>query len=335
MLAVSVLTLGLVTAGFVTHPISAVAAATDTQTATHAVLFQSQGALTQHVSSAPTVGAFLRERGIVPGPRDYVHPGIDTPLVDNIVVEYSPAVPVKFITKSGSRTIITTAPDVGAFIEEQHVQLGPHDVVKPALDDPTFPYATIRIANILKWSAMVKSRLAQHTIRKIDFSLAPGKQRVVQRGTPGLAVSTVAFTQTDGVITKRVVNTRVIRKPHVRIIAEGVGAADSIEAFVRHGLEKTSFIASNALEMIATAYTAGCGGCSGYTAIGYRAGHGIVAVDPHVIPLGTKLYIPGYGFAIAGDTGGAIVGRRIDLGFDSFADAMAFGKRVVKVYRLH
>jgi 3D (Asp-Asp-Asp) domain-containing protein len=58
-------------------------------------------------------------------------------------------------------------------------------------------------------------------------------------------------------------------------------------------------------------------------------------VDPRVIPLGTRLYIPGYGFAIAGDTGGAIVGRRIDLGFDSLGDAMAFGRRAVKVYTLH
>ena len=87
--------------------------------------------------------------------------------------------------------------------------------------------------------------------------------------------------------------------------------------------------------MVATAYTAGCPGCSGYTATGYRAGHGIVAVDPRVIPLGTKLYIPGYGFAIAGDTGGAIVGDRIDLGFDSLDDAVAFGRRSVKVYTLH
>ncbi len=87
--------------------------------------------------------------------------------------------------------------------------------------------------------------------------------------------------------------------------------------------------------MVATAYTAGCAGCSGYTASGYRAGHGIVAVDPGVIPLGTRLYIPGYGFALAGDTGGAIHGNRIDLGFDSISDAVQFGRRPVKVYTLH
>ena len=74
--------------------------------------------------------------------------------------------------------------------------------------------------------------------------------------------------------------------------------------------------------MIATAYTADSSGGSGWTAIGRRAGYGIVAVDPRVIPLGTRLYIPGYGMAVAGDTGGAIVGNRIDLGFDSLRGAI-------------
>jgi 3D (Asp-Asp-Asp) domain-containing protein len=86
--------------------------------------------------------------------------------------------------------------------------------------------------------------------------------------------------------------------------------------------------------MLATAYTAGSAGGGGMTASGRRAGYGIVAVDPRIIPLGTRLYIPGYGMAIAGDTGGDIVGNRIDLGFDSLRGAMLFGRRDVTVYRL-
>jgi len=89
------------------------------------------------------------------------------------------------------------------------------------------------------------------------------------------------------------------------------------------------------MSMVATAYTASCYGCSGTTATGQHAGHGIVAVDPQVIPLGSHLYIPGYGHAIAGDTGGAIHGNRVDLGFNSNADAMQFGRRSIIVYVLH
>lgn len=333
--AVGALTLGLVSAGFVTHPVSAVAAALDVHTATHVVIFESQGTQTQHVTSAQTVGAFLEERGIVPGPRDYVHPAADTPLTDNLMVEYSPAVPVRLVTASGTKTIVTTADDVGALLEEQGIHLGKHDIVHPSLADPIVAYATVRIARVVKWVSKEKRRIAQRTIHEIDFSLPPGEVKVVRRGQAGIALTMVDFTQTDGKLRKRVVSTHMLRKPQARVIAEGVGTENAIADFARHGLEKTSYIASGAMNMVATAYTAGCAGCTGYTATGYRAGHGIVAVDPSVIPLGTRLYIPGYGFAIAGDTGGAIRGNRIDLGFNSLSDAIQFGRRVVKVYRLH
>lgn len=92
--------------------------------------------------------------------------------------------------------------------------------------------------------------------------------------------------------------------------------------------------ASMVMRMPATAYTAYCGGCSGRTALGRQAGYGIVAVDPRVIPLRTRLYIPGYGYAVAGDTGGAIRGSRIDLGFNTYRDARQFGRRDVTVYLL-
>ena len=86
--------------------------------------------------------------------------------------------------------------------------------------------------------------------------------------------------------------------------------------------------------MVATAYYAGGGGLcgDGITATGLRAAYGIVAVDPRVIPLGTKLYIPGYGPALAADTGGLIKGNRIDLVLNSREQALRWGRREVKVY---
>lgn len=64
------------------------------------------------------------------------------------------------------------------------------------------------------------------------------------------------------------------------------------------------------------------------------AARGIVAVDPRVIPYYTKMYIPGYGIAIAGDTGGAIRGNRVDLFMDSYEEAINWGRRNVEVYIL-
>jgi len=87
-------------------------------------------------------------------------------------------------------------------------------------------------------------------------------------------------------------------------------------------------------DMVATAYFSGGGGLNGngITAIGLRAKKGIVAVDPRVIPLGTKLYIQGYGEALAADTGGWIKGNRIDLVFESLEDCYRYGRRKIKVY---
>lgn len=84
------------------------------------------------------------------------------------------------------------------------------------------------------------------------------------------------------------------------------------------------------LTVVATAYAPGAG--AGYrTATGRRAGRGVVAVDPSVIPLGTRLYIPGYGYGVAADTGGAIKGHRIDVCFDTAAEAIRWGRRRVTV----
>ncbi len=60
--------------------------------------------------------------------------------------------------------------------------------------------------------------------------------------------------------------------------------------------------------------------------------HGIIAVDPDIIPLGTHVYIPGYGDAVAEDVGGAIHGHRIDVAFDTRAEALAFGRQDIEIY---
>lgn len=87
------------------------------------------------------------------------------------------------------------------------------------------------------------------------------------------------------------------------------------------------------MRVYATHYDSRCPGCNETTAIGMRAGKGVIAVDPKVIKLRSQVYIPGYGKAVAGDTGGAIKGNIIDLGFD---DARTAGWRAqyVDIYLL-
>ena len=90
-------------------------------------------------------------------------------------------------------------------------------------------------------------------------------------------------------------------------------------------------------EMEATAYTDDVesqGKWVGQTASGMKPQVGVVAVDPKVIPLGTKLYVEGYGEAIAGDTGGAIKGMRIDVFLPDKDSCMKWGRREVKVWKI-
>lgn len=92
---------------------------------------------------------------------------------------------------------------------------------------------------------------------------------------------------------------------------------------------------SSVMVMEATAYLPSDGGGSGITATGIAACHGVIAVDPSVIPLGTQVYIPGYGVAIAADTGGAIRGNKVDVCVEDYGSAMQFGRRDVEVYILN
>jgi 3D (Asp-Asp-Asp) domain-containing protein/LysM repeat protein len=97
----------------------------------------------------------------------------------------------------------------------------------------------------------------------------------------------------------------------------------------------TSNSASKEIIVEASAYTASCEGCSGITATGINLKTNpnakVISVDPTVIPLGSKVYVEGYGEAIAGDTGGAIKGKRIDVFFPSQQDAINFGVKQLKV----
>ena len=93
------------------------------------------------------------------------------------------------------------------------------------------------------------------------------------------------------------------------------------------------------MTMEATAYTAYCSGCSGTTAYGIdlraNPNEKVIAVDPRIIPLGTRVWVEGYGEAIAGDTGGAIKGNKIDVFIPSHENAMQWGRKQVKLIILN
>lgn len=89
---------------------------------------------------------------------------------------------------------------------------------------------------------------------------------------------------------------------------------------------------SRVIRVEATAYSAEQPDLSPRTALGTICRRGVIAVDPGVIPLGTKVFIPGYGYAVAEDVGGAIRGNKIDVAFDTLAECYEFGRRSIDIY---
>ncbi|WP_054710838.1 peptidoglycan-binding protein [Bacillus sp. JCM 19041] len=110
---------------------------------------------------------------------------------------------------------------------------------------------------------------------------------------------------------------------------------NSVKASASEESESVQVQEGKTMQMEATAYTAYCNGCSGVTRTGIdlraNPNQKVVAVDPAVIPLGSRVYVEGYGEAIAGDTGGAIKGHKIDLFVQTKDEAFSFGRRQVTV----
>jgi 3D (Asp-Asp-Asp) domain-containing protein len=192
--------------------------------------------------------------------------------------------------------------------------------------------AALRIAPIHVLTRVSIRRVATSLEPTIEYTpqLAPGARKVIHRGFAGLSVVAERVTMWDDVAVNRaVVYTRVVHPARGAFIREGEPSSIAM-------LKKTTPFRHliRIYTMEATAYTADTAKANptGYTANGMRAKWGIVAVDPDVIPLGTTVFIPGYGVAIAADTGGAIIGHRIDLCMERYGDAIRFGRQPVVVY---
>jgi 3D (Asp-Asp-Asp) domain-containing protein len=179
------------------------------------------------------------------------------------------------------------------------------------------------------------------TLRKSSSELRIGASKTVQSGKNGeKQITYKVYSKVDSKegeeVRREAVSTKVLRKPVQEIVKVGSAAYDQYKRFASRG--GGYFSGGKVVQMTATGYSACAadngGSSSGRTATGLRIGHGVVAVDPNYIPLGTRLYIEGYGYAVAADTGGAIKGNRIDLGHDTRSAAQNVGRRKVKVHIL-
>ena len=160
-----------------------------------------------------------------------------------------------------------------------------------------------------------------------DTTMNFGVENIGRHGKPGrVAIASKRFKGADGKVQTVELERKVLTEPKAQIVRRGVQqAVQTPEGWKRY---------SKKILAHTTAYTIHCGTGNGITSIGLQARVGIVAVDPNVIPYYTKLYIPGYGIAIAGDCGGAIDGNDVDVFVESYEEAIRWGRRNVEIYIL-
>lgn len=113
---------------------------------------------------------------------------------------------------------------------------------------------------------------------------------------------------------------------------DGIVGPQTYARLNHNNSESACPIKGKAIYVSATAYSAHDFGNSSYTASGTLVHHGIIAVDPSFIALGSRVYIPGYGEAVAEDVGGGIKGNQIDVAFDTHEEALAFGRQDFELY---
>jgi len=231
-----------------------------------------------------------------------------------------PAVTVTVIADGREVAMSTEPVTVAELLASARIALGELDRVEPALDGLVAEGAVVRVTRVTCERVTREIEIPMQTRARYDRRVRG--PITVREGSPGRAVAELEVWSKDGVETQQtVLSQRILEAMRPQVVVRGPMSLPS-----RGG---------QVLYMEATGYDPGPRSCgryaSGRTAIGLKAGKGVVAVDPRIIPLGIKLYVEGYGECVAGDVGSAIKGRRIDLGFDTYREALAWGRRPVRV----
>ncbi len=239
--------------------------------------------------------------------------------------------PVTYCGPDGfPRMTLTTAATVREFLNQAGVEVGDLDIITPPPDQPVPECGVIRLSHISESFETAVEPVPFRSVLHVDPNLKRGQERIISRGVDGSREVTYRITKENGFpLNREPVSEKIIKEPVPQKSLVGVRP---------EGVSNRQLEARQVRWMHATAYDPGVGSNGPFagrpTAYGLKAGRGVVAVDPRVIKLGTRLYIEGYGYAIAGDTGGAIKGNRIDLCYDTRDEAIRFGRRDVKVYIL-
>ncbi len=224
----------------------------------------------------------------------------------------------------------TSGRTVGEILFDAQVDVGEMDKVVPEQSTVYKEGMTIKVVRIREAQVEKTVPIGFNTVKTFTKALGPGVVKTTRPGQHGAKVVKYHVRYEDNkVVDKTLLDAQVVSTPKNRVVS--IGSRGNY-------MSRGEFTTRKVMRMEASAYDPGPGSCgpraTGRTSCGLRAGYGVVAVDPRVIRLGTRLYIEGYGMAVAGDIGRAIKGNRIDLGYKTRSEALRFGRRSVIVHIL-
>jgi uncharacterized protein YabE (DUF348 family) len=269
--------------------------------------------------------SFLKTEGVSVTNRDRISPSLNASVQDGMVVQIEHARSVQFIYGGHMAKIQTFANTVQDFLQQEHVVLVAGDELIQSPLSSVSDGETIVLHQRRTKVTTKAQEVPFQTIRQRTGKLFVGQERVLTHGVKGLLDVDTTHVSIDGHQVGQTVSKHVVRKPVNEVIEMGTVTRPA-------GLSSRSASMGSItgeLTVYATAYVSG-----GVTSTGWSARSGVVAVDPSVIPYGTKLYVPGIGVVRAEDTGGAIRGRHIDICLDTNGEANSWGARTIIVYVL-
>ena len=288
------------------------------------------GKVTRYETDASSVQELLTQLEITIDKKDTVKPELDTKIEDNLRITIERWKPtVKFTLNGEEVSFKTDFKTVGDIIKAKGLADEEGLIVEPSLETGITDGLEINVKTREIKTITEERPMSFETIVKETMDLEAGQTKVTQEGQNGLKKVTTEQTYVGGeLVNEEVTNVEVLQEPVNKIVLKGIKNTVKTTTGEKYAYKK-------AYDMEATAYTAYNGdGWGNQTASGMTTAVGVVAVDPKVIPLGTRLYIEGYGLAVAGDTGGAIKGNKIDLFFNTSSECYNFGRQNVKVYVL-
>jgi len=291
------------------------------------------GQIRTHTTVANQVSEILEEAGIEVSENDKLTPTLDAEVGSDSTITIDKAFEVTLKDGIEEKKVWSTSTTVADFLKQQEIQLNEFDRVEQRMEELVIPNNVIQVVRVEKVTDVVEEETNFAVETKKDSNLLKGKEKVVQEGKKGTKELTYEVIKENGKAVSRILKSeKVVKEPSKKVVAVGTKI---VTASVSRGTTTAAPSGGKEFYVTATAYTAYCNGCSGITATGIdlrsNPGLKVIAVDPRVIPLGSKVWVEGYGYAIAGDTGGAIKGMKIDLFIPTTEQAFAFGRKQLRI----